>query len=501
MQTIDTQVLLKWEFLINAAKAYWVDSKPTGMSDQLFDAYELQAAREDKFNVRDYVIQTYLKGTRSKNKYIQKIQKFKVQGCTMIEAICKTAKELGISEDEMYCDLKYDGCSIALYLDPKTGIPLRLTSVGNTSFDYGVDQTWKLLKLVPKKFPTGILAIQCEALVDLERLSEAEPERARQKASGLINSKHLESEVNNLLTLRAYRYYLAPDSPLEGKSYREVLDSFPIQYSKIDGHITFAPAQTWTLSELLSMPEGFTEVDRTKTNTGKFLNDGWCLYNSHGVCQRALKFSGAGTDTEALKTVVHGIQWNDQSDKGKDSWSANVIIDPVYIKGCKIVKPSAGSVSKLIKNNITEGAEVGIILANSTIPMVGSVFSSGSGNFAWPTCECGYTLGEKDIFGSFLKCGNPLCTSRINRMRTYLKNLADLEDLDLNLLLVIDRFRWENTDIDIKTLLKLVKEGKEEDYYEYLNQYLNTSLQKRNLELVWKASYITLNERLQKDKK
>ena len=39
--------------------------------------------------------------------------------------------------------------------------------------------------------------------------------------------------------------------------------------------------------------------------------------------------------------------------KGKDSWSANVIVEPIVVKGSTIRKPSAGSVSKLVKNNIT----------------------------------------------------------------------------------------------------------------------------------------------------
>ena len=277
------------------------------------------------------------------------------------------------------------------------------------------------------------------------------------------------------------------------KSYGELIRALQIKTSPVDGHITFAPGQVWAMDTLT---EDITESDRVKTLTGTFLVDGWLCYNKAGVCQRALKFAGAGSGTEAIKTKVLDIQWNDQTDKGKDSWSANVVIEPVDIKGCTVRKPSAGSVSKLVKSNISPGAEVGIILANSTIPMVGTVFSPGNGDFKWPTCECGHKLGVADIYSSLLKCGNPLCTRRLGRMRSYLGSLRDIPgELNLNNFLVVDRFRWENTGLDVDALLELVKEDKKQEYHDYLASFLSTDLQKRNLELVWEASYIALSEK------
>lgn len=485
---VQEQVLRKWSNLIDVAKKYWIDSTPTGISDQEFDYLEAQAIREDGFYVRDYVFQTYLKGTKTLNKYIEKIKKFKVSG-PMYEAFKQSEKELGTS---MYYTLKYDGSSIAIYLNPSTGQLQRIVTVGNLNLDnYGVDQTWKLANFLPPVFPKGIVAIQCEALVDTQRLNESDPQRARQKANGLINSKYCDSEVSNLLTLRAYRYY-TDDSPeglaIRGLDYRDVISSFGVVRSKTDGHVLFSGAQIWTLGEL--NPD-YCETDQTTTCDGTFLNDGWVLYNKNGICQRALKFAGAGSG-EAIKTTVKGIQWNDQTDKGKDSWSANVIVDPITIKGCNIKKPSAGSVSKLVKGNITPGAQIGIIMANSTIPMVGQVFVPGNGDFMWPTCECGYPLGKNDIYGSNLKCGNHLCTRRLARMTKYLDSLSSLNDIDLNQFLVIDRFRWENTGIVITTLLSYAKLQNKDGYYNYLKGFLKTDLQIRNLDLVWEASYHAL---------
>lgn len=484
----------KWSYLIEIAKKYWVDSEPTGISDAEFDRLEKEAARDGVF-VRDYVINKYLKGTRTKNYYIDKIKKFKVEGCTMLEAMEKSATELGIPEDEAFYDLKYDGSSIAIYIDPSNGKPLRMVTVGNLNTeDCGIDQTWKLMKLLPKQFPLGIKAIQCEALVDINRMTEGK-ERARQKANGLINSKYCDAEVSSLLTLRAYRYYLDENSyygqSLGKKTYKEVLYSLPVIQSPIDGHVTFAPAEVWSLADLKSKGGDFTEHDVVVTGTGKFPVDGWVLYNKNGQCQRALKFAGAGSGTEAIKTKVLGIQWNDQSSKGKDSWSANVNIEPVTIKGCTVKKPSAGSVSKLVKNNITPGAEVGIILANSTIPMVGEVFSPGNGNFMWPTCNCGYTLGPKDIFGSLIKCGNPKCTERIARMKA---SITDPDNIDLDRFLVIDRFKWENSNVNMVDVKSYVQRDDKVGYYDYMKSFLKSDLQRRNWDLVWEASWTVLKE-------
>ena len=487
------ELLEKWSILVDACKRYYIDSLPTGLTDAEYDAMEAAAAKDGLF-VRDYVLKTFSEGTRAKNSYIEKIKKTKVEGKTMMESLIEFQKSYG---KKIYCDLKYDGSSIAIYLDPTTGRPQKVVTVGNTNIeDFGINQTAKLLRFLPKRFPKGIVAIQSEALVDVRKLDN--PDKARQKANGLINSKLCEAEVSQLLTLRAYRYY-TDDSPegiaIRCMDYRDVLQSFETIRSKSDGHIMFAPADSWTIEELINMP-GFTETDCTVTSTGSFLNDGWVTYSEDGTCLGALKYAGAGSGTELITTTVKSIQWNNQVSKGKDSWSANVIVDPIIVKGCTIRKPSAGSVGKLVKEKITPGAEVSIILANSTIPMVGKVIKAGNGDYQWPTCTCGHIMSEKDVFGSLLKCSNPDCTERKDRMKNYLGTLKTPGELDLNKFLVIDRFKWEATDIDIQKLIEFARISDPDSYREYLMSYMKTELQKRNMEVVWKLSYLVLNEKL-----
>jgi hypothetical protein len=493
------ELLEKYKVLVAACKAYYIDSVPTGMLDSEYDELEIQAAREGFF-VRDYIFNKYSKGNRIKNQYIEKVKKTKVEGKTMLEAILDFKKTYG---KDIYCDLKYDGSSIAIYLDPATGKPRQVSTCGNlnlSSEQGGTDQTWKILKYLPKQFPKGIVAIQCEALVDVNRMPPgSDKDRARQKSNGLVNSTKMDDEIAMLLTLRAYRYY-TDDSPagiaIKGMDYREVLKSFPIVRSRIDGHFQFAPADVWTPEELQNKPEGFTETDCIQTSTGKFLADGMVMYSTDGICLGALKFAGAGSGTELIKTTVKSIQWNNQVSKGKDSWSANVIVEPIEIRGCTVKKPSAGSVDKLVKEKITPGAEVTLVLANSTIPMIGKTLKPGNGDYQWPTCSCGHVMSEKDVFGSLLKCSNPDCSERKDRMRKYLSTISSPSDLDLNKFLVIDRFKWETTDVDLAKLLDFVKNEDPDSYKEYLMSFMGTALRKRNMEVVWKASYITLHEKL-----
>lgn len=483
----------KWRVLIEACKKYYIDSVPTGMSDAEFDALERQALEEDNFSGRDYVFNTYAEGKRTQNRLIEKVIKEKVVGMPMIQAMENMENRLG---KKLYWDLKYDGSSIAGYIDPTNGKIKNVVTVGNLNLDnFGIDQTSKLGKFFPI-FPAGIAAIQCEAVIDVGRLEN--PERARQKANGLINSKYRDEEVNSLLTLIGYRYYFEnPKHPNANIDYRNMLyNGFGIvRSSSIDNHLMFAPAQSWTLDELRAMPPGFTETDITTTNMGTFLNDGWVAYDEHGVCQGALKFAGAGSGDNIQTSTVKSIQWNDQVSKGKDSWSANVIIDPITLHDVEVKKPSAGSVAKLINKNITPGATVSIILANSTIPMVGDVIKPGNGDYMWPVCSCGYKLGPVDVYGSLLKCGNPFCSERLGRMTSYVGSLTDIhKDLDLGKLLVIDRFKWENTEVSIDKLLDFVEKMDEDGYYKYLMSFMTTELQKRNVNLVWKASFMVLRK-------
>ena len=497
---MDEKILEKWEVLIAAAKAYWIDSVPTGLSDTEFDILEKRALAEDNFSARDYVFETYLKGTRTENKYIEKIEKKKVEGMSMLDAIKLREQELG---KKLYVTGKLDGSSIAVYINPETGIPTREVTVGNqnlptdtgskTSTGWGVDQTWKLHKFIPR-FPLGIVAVQCEALLDLTNLPDkTDPERARQQANAYINSIYLQDEIDRYLTLRVYRYYTdsTPNGvAIRNADYRDVLKSFPTVTN--EWGIKFAPADVFTVEEMEQRP-GLFESSRQTLSTGEFLFDGTVLYDQFGVCQGALKFPGAGSDSDAIVTSkVKSLKFNDQSSKGKDSWSCNVLIEPVMLHGSKVTKPS-GSVGKIVKEGIGPGAEVSIVMAQEVIPTIKKCIKPG-GPIDFPMCSCGYQMSASDIYGSRLKCGNVRCSTREARMTGYLQKLSSLSCLDLNKLLVIDGFDFTKAGADVSKVLEYIDADNYDQFREYLMGYMNTANRKRNLDLVVLSAWVCLKD-------
>ena len=249
-----------------------------------------------------------------------------------------------------------------------------------------------------------------------------------------------------------------------------------------------------TLDNIISLGPDFVNKDIWKTDTGTFLIDGLVAYTIGGVCIKAFKYKDAGRGEFA---EVLGIRWNNQILKGKDSWSANALITPVLIRGSKCTKPSVGSIRKMVDTGLSKGAKVTIILANSTIPQVSKVIKKGDLNFEFPICSCGYKMSEKDIFGALLKCGNPFCSERLERMKSYLNTCSSFFDIDLNKLLIIDRFKWEKKVQNLNDLVNQIKYIIENNLgvdklYDLLEKELSTSLQKQNLNLVINPAYNAL---------
>lgn len=492
--TVPEEILLKHSRALEAARNYWVLHLPTGMLDEEFDLLE-QKAREDGLELRDYVCQE-IQGTRSENAdYITKIPKKQIDS-DMYEAIIAFTNEYRASTgEELYWIPKYDGSSLAAYYDTATGRCIRVVTVGGSNLgSSGIDQTKKLARYFPNLPNTGICAIQAECLVPLEC---GYGESSRQKANGLVNSKFLDDQVDSLIAIRGFRYFLDPSHPksmiLANMSYREVMSRIPVVYN-MAGKCKFSMGFVNTVEELL--PDQVNK-DIWKTNTGTFLVDGLVAYSQAGVCIQALKYKDAGRREIA---EVLGIKWNNQISKGKDSWSANALITPVTVRGSKCTKPTVGSIKKMLTTGLSKGAKVTIIMANSTIPQVSEVLEQGNLDFEWPTCSCGHTMDQNDIFGALLKCGNPNCSERYHRMLNYLRGLKELSDLNLDNLLVIDRFKWsEKADLEIVIpgVWNIISENRgSAALMEYLSPYTTTALQKKNLQLVINPAYNALCQRL-----
>lgn len=516
MINVSENILLKHAAGIEAALRYYLHGLPTGISDYDYDILE-KAAMEDGLSLRDYATQ-FIQGRRAQNAdYIERVEKSQVTG-VMSEAL----KSYQGEHPEIHHWLpKYDGSSLAVYYDPSNGRPYKVVTVGGSNLGgEGIDQTEKFLRYLPDLPRTGIIGLQCECLVAFHH---GLGEKSRQKANGLVNSSYqplgrdefkggkgtdkeyskylqefevnnlkVQNEIDNLITLRCFRYFLDPTHPDTSTTLalgqQRVLSGMPKIYN-VSGDIKFCGAYTFQ-----DHPE-YIESDIWATPEGTFLVDGVVGYTFEGTCVRALKYKDAG---RGEATEVLGIQWNNQSSKGKDSWSANALINPIQVRGTNITKPSVGSIRKMVDSGLSKGAKVTIILANSTIPQVSKVLSPGNLDFQWPVCSCGYTLGPSDIYGSLVKCGNPRCSDRESRMRKYLSSVSRWEEIDLGKLLVLDRWDWGKK-TDPQVILKGISEiiDRDKGYQElegYLSGFLTTDLLKRNLKLVIYPAYVTLYE-------
>jgi hypothetical protein len=486
---IDKELLKKHKEVLDAARKYWVENVPTGLTDEEYDKLEKEA-QKDGIEPRNVVTEGQ---KRTKNAdYLTKVPKIRVKlGDSMKSTIQKIHDE---NQGKVYWNLKYDGSSTAWYFE--NGECVRVVTAGGDNLTgMGVDQTAKLSKYAPKVDPR-IKCLHCEVLVSLDHEGVS---RNRQKANGLINStkEQLLDEIDELLNIRVFRYFsdYKIDNPIE------FLRSIEMTKNS-SGDIKFAPCQIFSTEELLSLDDKVLEGVETITNTGTFQFDGFVAYSSEtGEVITAVKSDHGGVDE--LSEVVEML-WNNQVGKGKDGWSLNVKLDPpAEVKGSTIRKPSSGGVPTAIKKNITVGARVKVGLAGGTIPKVTEVVQGGNGDMCYPTCKCGYQMSEKNIFGSNLKCGNPDCEERYERMMKYLSTVSDPDNIDFNRFLVIDRFDFNkkldpSDQLDLVNNLFLIVSSDElgpDHFKQMLESYIHpTGLQKKMLDLVSIPAYRAIKD-------
>lgn len=498
--------------VLKAAEDYYVNNIPTGLSDEEYNYLE-KLAIDDGINPRDEAFKL-LRGSWVDNAdYITDVPKVQVKG-SMYDSLLGYLRSNSVIDHESVsygddiCDLrlipKYDGSSIICYYE--NGIPYKVVTAGGMNKNgQGVDQTWKLLKYFPEIDPR-IKSLHCEALVSLEH---GFGEKSRQKANGLINSTkdNMLEEVDKYINIRAFRYF--SDYDLD---YLEIMRSLPM-VSNENGDIKFSAGWTYTYDEMFGLDSPYSlssnelESDIINTPTGTFLIDGWVFYTKLGKVIQAMKFHSAGRG-EFSKVIE--IKWSDNSKKGKDSFSAVAVIEPIEIRGSKITKPSC-PVNKIIKDGLGIGSLVSIILANETIPKVDQV-NTRSNKVNLPTCPCGTLVTLDSVFGNNLKCPNPDCSYRYNNMSRYLEdgsmdefllgNMNVFPNLSyLNGLFRIDRFKFEDKIVDSESFIRdmyyiIYNGNNDRELFDLINSLSLTSLARKNLELVYKPAYRALYDRM-----
>lgn len=378
--------------------------------DQLVDEYKAEGGDVKsliEFDSENIVMESLIE---------EPLDKERVEDNNFKDAITKAILKYGSSFESDafgYINPKYDGCGIkAIYYN---GRLQRIQSTPDETF--GILRTEAFWNLFPHELEDkSIIALRGEVLVDATIYGEL----ARNKANGLTNSKYKTEEVESECFIRIYKVQFKDETSTKANVRQKIaLDNLPIIFAKRDrkGYLgvrdaVFAPATRLPLQVISNEMKPFvTEYDAT------FQMDGLVLYNQDIV--KGFKFYY----TQSATTEVTNVIWN-QKDNG--SFAAVVEFNGVELGDKWIERASSGGVNNLmgVSDNspgaMGIGAEVKVILANTTIPKIIEVMKP-SDNFNWPTCGCGYKLSEKDIFGSVLKCQNKgVCSDKYKRWKPQL---------------------------------------------------------------------------------
>lgn len=425
------EIVKKLQPFIDATIAFYTGKPDTGMTDKEWD--ELRVAYKAEYG-EDILDRNEIKGLISvkSDYYHDDIEGISKEQC---EGDLRPYIEKYIIDNEIesyHLDPKYDGGSlIAYYLE--SGDQSHILS--DTKGD-GIDQTEKLSNHFPKKVPAGIRSIQAELVVSLD---EGLGGLTRNKANGLINSKHMQDEVDELAQIRIFKlnYY---DRKYD---YNRMLNDL-----KTLEDISELEDEKWRVSDILLLDE-IPLSNKGDFNSGKFLVDGVVIYSDKGI--HAFKFYY----NEAVVGKVGNIDWRFNPEKL--SYSPVIELEEgIVVEDTNINNVSCNGVNKLFELCCGIGSEIEVIKANSTIPKVLSVVKS-SEHFNIPKCQCcdeqmfifegdyAYYQNSKILrselesdtgitetsqFGNSIKCINPFCQDKEDLITGFILDDEDIKYSD-----------------------------------------------------------------------
>lgn len=488
--------------LLEAATLYY-DGKDYSMSDKEYDelllAQKLKDPSFDIFEAIDYVGKNpeedglhsidfpefnkyYIKDDMYPNEYVTK-----GEHAEFFEKLKKEQKA------KWYC--KYDGCSLILYYDPRTGILDDIITRSNEV--KGKRRYENFVRLVPKKIPKGIRAVLCEVMVPLKHGFDF---TSRNKANGLTSSKYKKDEIMEMCTVigcgfvpgkvcteledgKSWR--LDTIYGLDPEEYHKVLHSIPMKV--MDGRISFYPApeiditkmDSYIVKETVKDPSGVTSMYSYRV-------DGVVLRQNKGYAEAYKAYC-----LEKVEAVVEGIWWNHTELELK---VPNIGIPPTEIEGTPITSIASGGVNNLVKLGIDEGVKLIIGKVGMTIPQVLRVVDPVE-EVKLPTCECSYKFTLDDAVAQGLLCRNPKCENKLkNRAEWFMgydrdrilsiieSKPAEIFVKPINIIgFKSERVNW-NKDI-IDALLRFIKDLDDSSYITLISEmYTFTDTQMKFVE-------------------
>lgn len=451
--------------------------EPKLMSDPAYDALlsEVKASHPD-FNIFDYLP---IKNEDEEVKHRSGLIELNKEYWHELDSIWN-------SEEETLP--KYDGSSLVIYYT--LGKLVNIVSMRDK--DYGIDQTEKFREFVPLEVPENISYLRAECLVDTRLM-----DNARGKANGLVNSKYLQGEIEELASLVCFSGCYIDGTKIP---YNELRKLHTLEIIREGGLPKFMISKL--TRELDLVGRGECGLTNGKYDF-RFAIDGVVWYNT----DYAAKYDYINS---AVTTVID-INWNET---GKEGFFPTVSVEPVELEGKWISTPSSNGVPVLVDLGIGVGATVEVVFSGTTIPKIINVLDPRDPEP--PTCPyCSEVLDfDTHLFGSTLRCTNPDCARKrsfryemimewLNWDPTNEKEVERLENHiktnifeDFMTLCNIPRLNFfnklnvsvEEANAGLKAIIEK-PESTESDIDEYLNSIMNLSdLQESNMWIVLRAT-------------
>lgn len=407
----------RFKLLIDAAKDYY-DGLPYRMSDEEYDILLAEKKSEDpSFDIFKAIGYIGSPGESGDNaEHTIKFPGFGKEYCkedlTLAEFIdhgryADYFKEKFAEGAKLFW--KYDGCSLILYYDPKTGTLEDIITRSNESI--GKRRYKNFVRLVPKNIPTGIRAILCEVMVPFKF---GYGFTSRNQANGLTSSKYKIDEINQKCTVIGCDVVCVDEegNQVDFPTYEErykILKSVPNK--AVDNRITFYTANP--IDPNSAVEYKITEVAQAGSVVEKFEMgaDGVVLYMNDYIEAYKMYY------IDSAISVVEDIEWNPTS---LEQLVPNIRVEPTPIEGTTLNHCATNGVSNLIGLHIGPGSRVKIAKVGLVSPQVIRVID-GQQEVILPTCRCGHMFTKDDIMVQGLFCPNPDCICKLENRREWFK--------------------------------------------------------------------------------
>lgn len=307
---------------------------------------------------------------------------------------------------------KYDGSDIIVYYT--NGKLSHILSMSDKSS--GVVQTDKFRNMVPQNVKNNVSFIRCEVLVDVRKY-----ENARGKANGLVNSKYLQDEVDELATIVGLHVVNIDGDVMSWEDTKNL--NLPIIYRETSAIPKFLLSPECKDIELVDRGIAHYISDDGKINF-KFCIDG-IVYteDKDWNCPWCYKYDYL----YPAETEVLDISWRETNGEGL---TPVLVVDPVEVDHKMIYGPSTNGVPSLLELKCGVGSIVQVAFSKLTIPQVVGVTKEAEVKL--PVCKCGHQFTTDDIRGALIKCPDPKCSRKLELRQQWMDNYLADKEIDLS---------------------------------------------------------------------